>query len=469
MTFKQKLFHSALVATVATSAIVVAAPQTEAAQKDTTKESAQQVTREQLAQIIADALKLDTVNVEDPGFTDVKPSHPNYGAIAALQNAGIVSGFADGSFGVKRPITREQLAKILVNGYGFNAYSKDWELPFADVELYSEAYYNIGVLYNKGIMKGVEPTEFGLSSVVTTNALTTILQRIEQWQQTRVTKLFSADELGVTSIDAFDYTNWSEDDSKEIFQVNYLDNAIEIEAVHQGTGSITLNGYNEDENGYYETVWTKKYIVTVTNNNGQFDMVFEETSEISPGSVLFFEEDLGFKPQLLQLSTVDGTPVNKDAYTYAPSSYGYGEDDSYVPYELKIKQPGEYVAVVSDRQGNSKRVGIEATESDFRIVTSEVIETGDVFISTEEIGFAVTDYQYEQYTGAITTAPITNVKVTANGISIKPGAAQSGYFSLRLLGKNNEIIYVHGMARSKAGITSFYYDLSTEEDTRSGF
>ncbi len=113
---KQKLFRASLATTVATGALVAAVPAyTQAAEtkvttlldvKDThqfyeainsltakgvikgyedgTYKPGQQISRAHAAKIMALALNLDTENVVDPGFKDVKKGHPYYGHIAAL-------------------------------------------------------------------------------------------------------------------------------------------------------------------------------------------------------------------------------------------------------------------------------------------------------------------------------------------------------------------------------------------------
>ncbi|CAM5698493.1 S-layer protein OS=Lysinibacillus sphaericus OX=1421 GN=LS41612_21895 PE=4 SV=1 [Lysinibacillus sphaericus] len=82
----------------------------------------QNVTRGQAAKMLATVLKLDLKNVEDPYFRDVPKSNEYYKYVAALQNAGIMSGYANGSFMPNEVITRGQLAKILVLGFKFEVH-----------------------------------------------------------------------------------------------------------------------------------------------------------------------------------------------------------------------------------------------------------------------------------------------------------------------------------------------------------
>lgn len=73
------------------------------------------VTRGQAAKMIAGTLKLDTVNVQNPNFKDVKITDHFYGPISALVATGFVKGFADDTFRTTEKITHAQLASILTN------------------------------------------------------------------------------------------------------------------------------------------------------------------------------------------------------------------------------------------------------------------------------------------------------------------------------------------------------------------
>ncbi|QSS99802.1 S-layer homology domain-containing protein [Pontibacillus sp. ALD_SL1] len=72
------------------------------------------LTREQMAKIIAEAFDLPQKNVPDADFTDLMDTklYPFINAVAA---AGVVDGYEDGSFGVGDPIKRGDFAKMLHN------------------------------------------------------------------------------------------------------------------------------------------------------------------------------------------------------------------------------------------------------------------------------------------------------------------------------------------------------------------
>ncbi|MGM9949516.1 MAG: S-layer homology domain-containing protein [Lysinibacillus sp.] len=109
------------------------------------------LTRGQAAKIIANVLELDTENVADPGFSDVKKTDEYYGAIAALKAEGIISGRPDGTYGQHDAITRGQMAKVIVEAFDLTGYL---ETPFKDLKG-AESFINyIGILYANGVTTG---------------------------------------------------------------------------------------------------------------------------------------------------------------------------------------------------------------------------------------------------------------------------------------------------------------------------
>lgn len=79
----------------------------------------QEATRGEAALFLANALALDTQNVQDPGFKDVPSSSKYYGAVAALFEKGIVSGYGN-EFKPGNTLTRSQMAKMLSLGFELN-------------------------------------------------------------------------------------------------------------------------------------------------------------------------------------------------------------------------------------------------------------------------------------------------------------------------------------------------------------
>lgn len=66
------------------------------------------------------------------GFSDVSRTHPNYTAITYLNQAGVVGGYADGTFKPGNSINRAEVLKIILKGSGIDA-DAVFEAGFPDV------------------------------------------------------------------------------------------------------------------------------------------------------------------------------------------------------------------------------------------------------------------------------------------------------------------------------------------------
>jgi len=138
----------------------------------------QSVTRGQVASVLAQTLGLDTKNVGNPGFKDVKVSNPHYGAIAALVKAGIVEGYNDKTFKPGEPLTRAHMAKIISVGFDLEKV-KLTNNPFKDVK--AEHWYAdyVQTLITNEITTGKTPTTFEPNAYVTRGQMASFIVRSE--------------------------------------------------------------------------------------------------------------------------------------------------------------------------------------------------------------------------------------------------------------------------------------------------
>ncbi|MER1984407.1 MAG: S-layer homology domain-containing protein [Solibacillus sp.] len=158
----------------------------------------QAVTRGQVAKILAGVLGLDTTNVKDPGFKDIPATHQYYGAIAALANAGIISGFEDGSFRQGEPVMRNHMAKMIANGFGLQT-AADVTSPFTDVRADYADF--ITALFANSVTTGKTATTFDGSSYVTRGQLATFVVRAENVQPVEeVAAVATEQTLTVTAV-----------------------------------------------------------------------------------------------------------------------------------------------------------------------------------------------------------------------------------------------------------------------------
>ena len=80
------------------------------------------VTRGVLAAMLTRILNIDTdLPAESSPYYDVKPDAWNFGSICALNTDGIMSGYGNGNFGPEDTVTYEQAVKPLVSAIGYGA------------------------------------------------------------------------------------------------------------------------------------------------------------------------------------------------------------------------------------------------------------------------------------------------------------------------------------------------------------
>ncbi|KFL43967.1 hypothetical protein CH76_03855 [Lysinibacillus sp. BF-4] len=129
----------------------------------------QSLSREHAALILSKVLQLDTSTIENPNFADVPTTHAYYKEIAALANAGIISG-SNGKFNPKGTLTRAQMAKMISLGFELtDGVAKDFSDVSEDDWYYEHvqkmAAHNITTGYGDGTFKpttAITRMHFGL-------------------------------------------------------------------------------------------------------------------------------------------------------------------------------------------------------------------------------------------------------------------------------------------------------------------
>ncbi|MGE7691823.1 S-layer homology domain-containing protein [Lysinibacillus sp. NPDC097214] len=139
----------------------------------------QSVTRGQAAKMLATVLKLDLKNVQDPYLKDVPKSSEYYKYIAALQNAGIMSGYSNGTFMPNEVMTRGELAKILVLGFKFEIAS-NYNNSFKDVTSQTSNAIYIQSLVDLKITEGTTPVTFSPHNAVTRGQFASFIVRSQE-------------------------------------------------------------------------------------------------------------------------------------------------------------------------------------------------------------------------------------------------------------------------------------------------
>lgn len=114
--------------------------------------------------------------VSAAGFTDVEVSNSHYENILALHDAGIISGYPDGTFKPGQAVTRGQAAKMLVNA--FDLTKGENTLSFTDVPASNEYAEAIQVLASQGFINGYADGTFKPSEEITRGQFAKMLTNI---------------------------------------------------------------------------------------------------------------------------------------------------------------------------------------------------------------------------------------------------------------------------------------------------
>ncbi|MGE7092446.1 S-layer homology domain-containing protein [Lysinibacillus sp. NPDC048646] len=165
----------------------------------------QNVTRGQAAKMLATVLKLDVRNVEDPYFKDVPKSNEYYKYVAALQNAGIMAGYSNGTFMPNEVITRGQLAKILVLGFKFEVAS-NYNHSFQDVNSQTSNAAYIQTLVDLKVTEGTTPVTFSPFNAVTRGQIASFIVRSQDKKSNATSYKVTGVEDDIIYINAEPYT-----------------------------------------------------------------------------------------------------------------------------------------------------------------------------------------------------------------------------------------------------------------------
>ena len=135
-----------------------------------------EISRVHAAQMIVRILNLDTSDVEDPGFDDVKEGDYGYADIAAIAESGIMQGSPDGDFDPQANLKRSEMAKILVEAYDLKGSVED---GFDDVPVGHWAHDYVNTLAANKISIGYPDGTFKLDNFTTRSEFAMFLARAE--------------------------------------------------------------------------------------------------------------------------------------------------------------------------------------------------------------------------------------------------------------------------------------------------
>jgi hypothetical protein len=360
--------------------------------KDGTFKPDAAITRGQAAAIIAKLLKLDTKKIKkDPGFKDVPSNLWNYGAIAAVAEKGIFSGYADGRFGPNDKITRAQMASILIKAFDFHYYSySSTKNPFKDIEKLASHQDSVYTLHKLGITSGTSKTTFSPNHPISRAQAAVLIIKTEKVRSETVT--LKASDYGWFLFRGFDdYQNryiapeQNEEETIQVIPNKKTAKVLQIVPMKVGKQKFSLNG-QKDNAGTDIKIENKKYYVHVSKVNGQLKMNFEETTDILPTNARLTVTKEPVKK--VSLTTMDGSIMDESIEFLACQEYV-----SVNVICFPLTEPGEYIATVEYAKGAKVRYGVSATfnPSDFYLNTFSIeeIPTVTIDLSKDKGDFSV--------------------------------------------------------------------------------
>ncbi len=132
-----------------------------------------EVTRAAVAIMIGRALELNGEQ-RTTGFSDVKANQQASGYIASAADAGIIQGFPDGSYRPNETVTRGQMAIFLSRAFNL---TKEADAPFTDVSSSMTSYQHIKRIIAENLTAGYSDNTFRPNVKVTRGQFSAFLAR----------------------------------------------------------------------------------------------------------------------------------------------------------------------------------------------------------------------------------------------------------------------------------------------------
>ena len=146
-------------------------------------------------EITIDGSSLKSENIEDiieKSFEDLQEDHWAYRYIMTLVEGGYLNGMSDTEFAPDENVTREQFAKMLVSARGI--FSDTASCDFIDIDENHWAYNYIASAVNAGIISGYSDGTFGIERNITRQEMAVMVARAKSDLPERVSAFTFADQ-----------------------------------------------------------------------------------------------------------------------------------------------------------------------------------------------------------------------------------------------------------------------------------
>lgn len=318
------------------------------------------VTRGQAAKMIAITLRLDTKNVQNPGFKDVPTSHEFYPYIAALANNKIINGYSNGNYGINDPLRRGQMAKIIARGFDLPLVRNDY-FPFEDVAYSSELTPYIETLYYYEITKGTSESQFSPNAYIKRSQLALFIDRT-------LNKLpvIESEERFDLSIFGDEYSSFETKDSSVVdYYLDYENQTVIFTPIVEGqTVYIAYDG--------------SAILVTVEEVDGELQATAEPLEAVPTEYKLLAEYDwYSYDEFLIHDAVME--PLSSNAGEIEDGiDHNLPADDYYEYIYASLENPGDvFLYTLTSTTGETQQYILEAIERDFEIETLAYEVTAD--------------------------------------------------------------------------------------------
>ncbi|MCP3761425.1 S-layer homology domain-containing protein [Domibacillus sp. A3M-37] len=355
------------------------------------------IKRVDAAVMIAKALKLDTNNAPDAGFTDLPDRAVDY--VNALKAEGIINGKTATTFGSAQDITRGELAIILSRAYELKGDIDN--LKFTDVsDRYDEA---VAALVDNKVTTGKTATSFGTADAVKRGEMAIFLHRISEMDDVVTEPAVKSVTPQNAKQIAVSFNTEVDKDAAAAASLYTLNNTAASKAVVSEDGKtvlLTFNGGAEVKNGVlvvspvatkadkevktakYTSVFsfedtTTPFVTSTAYSNGVITLTFSEELSAAPAVVRVDGTPVAFGD--VKLSTADKTKVEIAKTLQAGASaslYVAGAKDASASKNEMDLYNGSVVAPTADT--NKPHVtSVEVTVQNTAKVTLSEALTGD--------------------------------------------------------------------------------------------
>ncbi len=145
-----------------------------------------QITRAELAEMLAKALNLTSDKSVALSFKDVLPDSKYYDAIAAVISQGVMTGYNDNNFAPEDKLSREQLAATIFRSLKLNtgvvisdSLTNQVLQKFSDEEnISSWAKQSVALVVSREMMKGTDEKTFSPKTVLTRAEAASVMSRL---------------------------------------------------------------------------------------------------------------------------------------------------------------------------------------------------------------------------------------------------------------------------------------------------